>query len=248
MPPSPSWISISQLPPPGPTVLSLLPSLKDPDNISVESLRGVPRLFIRGLRVRISVFVNEQGCSLYNEIDADDARSWHWIALDGEKPVATMRLVPVSTITKELNGKGQEKEVVTEKEHRDLLHDDKDKTSGGLLTEPYHGATKMWDGRQPYIKIGRMATLAEYRGKGIAQTLIDESLDWAKAHAAELSSGEGKQLGDAPQWNGLVLSHAQKSVQRWWGKMGFEVDEGLGVWWEEGIEHIGMWRRVEVLS
>ena len=172
--------------------------------------------------------MNEQGCSLYNEIDADDARSWHWIVSDGENPVATMRLVPVSTIA-------------------EVVHDAKEQNSDGLLTEPYHGATKMWDGREPYIKIGRMATLAEYRGKGIAQTLIDESLDWAKAHAAELSSGEGEQPGDAPQWRGLVLSHAQKSVQRWWGKMGFGFDEGLGVWWEEGIEHVGMWRRVEVL-
>ena len=228
MPPSPFKVTTSRIPPPGPSVLSLPPILTDPDNMSVESLRGVPRLFIRALRVRISVFVNEQECSLYNEIDADDARSWHWIASDGENPVATMRLVPVSTIA-------------------EVVHDAKEQNSDGLLTEPYHGATKMWDGREPYIKIGRMATLAEYRGKGIAQTLIDESLDWAKAHAAELSSGEGKQPGDAPQWRGLVLSHAQKSVQRWWGKMGFEFDEGLGVWWEEGIEHVGMWRRVEVL-
>ncbi|KAL8834821.1 MAG: hypothetical protein Q9176_007280 [Flavoplaca citrina] len=228
MPPSPFNVTTSHIPPPGPTVLSLPPILIHPHNISAESLPGVPILFLRALGVRILVFVNEQQCSLANEIDADDARSWHWIASDGENPVATMRLVPVSTITEE-------------------VHDAKEKNSDGLLTEPYHGATKMWDGREPYIKIGRMATLAEYRGKGIAQTLIDESLDWAKAHAAELSSGEGKQPGDAPQWRGLVLSHAQKSVQRWWGKMGFEFDEGLGVWWEEGIEHVGMWRRVEVL-
>lgn len=116
------------------------------------------------------------------------------------------------------------------------------------VTEPYHGATKIWDGREPYIKVGRMATLKGYRGQGVAKRLIEESLAWAKTHAAELSSQGMEEGEERPLWKGLVLSHAQKSVQGWWGKMGFEVDVGLGVWWEEGIEHVGMWRRVEAVS
>ncbi|KAL8644368.1 MAG: hypothetical protein Q9226_007797, partial [Calogaya cf. arnoldii] len=135
---------------------------------------------------------------------------------------------------------------VMEKEHVDLPNDKEGREKRN--TEPYHGATEMWDGREPYIKIGRMATLAEYRGRGIAKRLIEESLDWAKTHVAELSSTGKEKVDDIPQWRGLVLSQAQMSVQGWWGKMGFEVDEGLGVWWEGGIEHVGMWRRVRLES
>lgn len=250
MPPPPSRITITHLPPPGPSALSLPPSLllsltlrntnpqKTPSNIPVP--------FLSALRVRIPVFVSEQHCSLAGEIDADDARSWHWIAFDGEQPVATLRLVPVPTTT-EAEGQGEEKEVVVmEKEHVDL-HDEAEGRDE-RMSEPYHGATKMWDGREPYIKIGRMATLAEYRGRGIAKRLIEESLAWAETHAAELSSQGGEQVGSIPLWKGLVLSHAQKDVQGWWGKMGFEVDEGLGVWWEEGIEHVGMWRRLKAVK
>ncbi len=156
-----------------------------------------------------------------------------------------MRLVPVSTAPEE-EEEQREEVVAMEREYVDLPNGDN--AINGRLTEPYHGATRMWDGREPYIKIGRMATLEEYRGRGIAQRLIDESLDWAKSHAVELSSDESREVGDVPQWRGLVLSHAQKNIKEWWGRMGFVIDEGLGVWWEEGIEHVGMWRRVEVLS
>ena len=139
--------------------------------------------------------------------------------------------------------------VVMQKERVDLSCDgDADEEGEKQVTEPCHGATEIWDGREPYIKIGRMATLAAYRGQGIAKRLIEESLAWAKTHAAELSSQGGEEAGDGPRWKGLVLSHAQKSVQGWWGKMGFEVDVGLGVGWEEGIEHVGMWRIVEAVG
>ncbi|KAL8751433.1 MAG: hypothetical protein Q9199_006420, partial [Rusavskia elegans] len=163
-------------------------------------------------------------------------------------PVATLRLVPVSTTTEEKGEEeGEGKEVVVmEKEHVDL-HDEAEGRDGRML-EPYHGATKMWDGQEPYIKIGRMATLAEYRGRGIAKRLIEESLAWAETHAAELSPQGSEEVDNIPLWNGLVLSHAQKDVQGWWGKMGFEADEGLGVWWEEGIEHVGMWRRLKAVK
>ncbi len=119
-------------------------------------------------------------------------------------------------------------------------------------TEPYHGATGMWDGRERYIKIGRMATLKEYRGRGVAAMLLEEALRWAGAHRGEVlewgerEREEGKKDGEVgDKWKGLVLSHAQREVKGWWTKMGFIEDEGLGRWWEEGIEHVGMWRRLE---
>ncbi|KAL8860069.1 MAG: hypothetical protein Q9178_003619 [Gyalolechia marmorata] len=243
MPTSSNPIKITRLPPPGPAVLSiptsLLSSLTEPGLTPPTPPKDVPPPYLSALRVRIPVFVTEQRCSLAGELDADDARSWHWIAFDNDQPVATLRLVPV---TAEVVVGGAEQEFVAmEKECVGLP----DKDGRDKRSEPYHGATAMWDGREPFIKIGRMATLASHRGRGIAQRLIEESLAWAATHGADLSSPGSEGLENIPQWSGLVLSHAQKSVQEWWGKMGFEVDEGLGAWWEEGIEHVGMWRRVD---
>lgn len=50
-------------------------------------------------------------------------------------------------------------------------------------------------------------------------------------------------LGD---WRGLVLAPWQKSKVGWYKKLGFKQDGGMRAWWEEGLEHVGMWRRVEV--
>lgn len=44
----------------------------------------------------------------------------------------------------------------------------------------------------------------------------------------------------------MVLVHAQVSVEKVWEKMGFVTDPRLGRWDEEGIEHLGMWKRVDV--
>ncbi|KAL8809553.1 MAG: hypothetical protein Q9223_003022 [Gallowayella weberi] len=254
MPSPPSTITISHLKPPGPSILSLptslLSSLTAPQsNISSNPPKDIPQLFLSALHVRIPVFVTEQHCSIANEIDTDDARSWHWIAFDGDVPVSTLRLVPVSGKLPK-NGTGERSEQpVMEKEHLCVANEE-GMEGDGKMTEPRHGATGMWDGREGYIKIGRMATLSSHRGMGIAQRLIEEALIWATLHAADLSSscdGDGKGESKAAlKWEGLVLSHAQKSVHGWWTKMGFEVDEGLGEWWEEEIEHVGMWRRVRV--
>ena len=41
---------------------------------------SVAPLFLSALAVRVPVFVDEQHCSAEEEIDTDDARSWHWVA------------------------------------------------------------------------------------------------------------------------------------------------------------------------
>ncbi|KAI4201130.1 MAG: hypothetical protein LQ350_003444 [Teloschistes chrysophthalmus] len=189
------------------------------------SYPDIPNLFLAALRVRIIVFKDEQKCSLECEVDDDDRRSWHWVAFEGEEAVGTMRLVPVQEKVHGVEKDGEEGE-----------------GEEGKRTQPRKGKTDMWDGREAYIKIGRMATIKEYRGSGIARRLVDGSMAWAAAHGRELE-GDGRA---GAQWHGLVLSHAQKVVKGWWEKMGFVVDDGLGVWWEEGIEHVGMWRRVYV--
>jgi predicted GNAT family N-acyltransferase len=90
---------------------------------------------------------------------------------------------------------------------------------------------------EPYLKLQRFATLASHRGKGLGRMLVDTSLQWAAEHAQEIGGRE---------WKGMVLVHAQASVEKVWAKMGFLTDEKLGRWDEEGIEHLGMWRRIEL--
>ncbi|KAL8639157.1 MAG: hypothetical protein Q9228_003779, partial [Teloschistes exilis] len=121
------------------------------------SYPDVPNLFLAALRVRIIVFEDEQKCSLESEIDDDDRRSWHWVALSGEEAVGTMRLVPVQEKAHGVEKDGEEWEGGEEKR-----------------TQPRKGRTNMWDGAEAYIKIGRMATLKEYRGSGIARSLVEE--------------------------------------------------------------------------
>ena len=52
--------------------------------------------------------------------------------------------------------------------------------------------------------------------------------------------------GSSFDFKGLVLVHSQKGVQKVWRKYGFETDESMGTWDEEGIEHVGMWKRVDI--
>ncbi|KAF2104661.1 hypothetical protein NA57DRAFT_70867 [Rhizodiscina lignyota] len=122
---------------------------------------------------------------------------------------------------------------------------------------------------EPYIKLGRLATSPPFRGLGLSKLVINAALAWAANHPHEIlpplspTSREAARLaeekadgvdtrpmdgwhGREEGWRGLVLVHAQTSVEKVWAKFGFVRDESLGTWWEEGIEHIGMWRKLTV--
>ncbi len=90
---------------------------------------------------------------------------------------------------------------------------------------------------EPYIKLQRFATMPAHRGKGLGKMMVETSLRWAAQNAEEIGGS---------QWKGMVLVHAQSSVEKVWAKMRFLTDEKLGRWDEEGIEHLGMWRRIEI--
>jgi len=76
--------------------------------------------------------------------------------------------------------------------------------------------------------------MASHRGRGLSRLLTEEAFRWLAAHKNEVTVG----------YNGLVLCHAQVSVERMYAKLGFVTDEKLGRWDEEGIQHLGMWKRV----
>lgn len=49
--------------------------------------------FATALEIRREVFVREQGCPEEEELDACDARAWHYLVEDGEGAVGTARLI-----------------------------------------------------------------------------------------------------------------------------------------------------------
>lgn len=224
------------------------------------------------LILRRKVFIDEQNCSPANEIDADDLRSWHWVVyyrdsrdtseyngtnLGGKATehgdeallaIGVIRLVPPPHAPHCPGGITAETPERTPKcEHEHSAHGQE---PGGY--DMLH---------EPYIKLTRVAVLPEYRGKGIARLLVETAVDWARrwpggiqaagdrvrrdvdgdaSDASDASAGEGA-------WNGLVLVHAQVSVEGMYRRLGFETDEGMGRWDEEGIDHVGMWMRVGLL-
>lgn len=78
------------LPPPGATI-SQLYHTNSPQ---------LPQIFRDAMTVRLKVFCEEQSCSVENEFDEDDVRSWQWVVYssfpssEAEKPIACIRLVP----------------------------------------------------------------------------------------------------------------------------------------------------------
>ncbi|EXJ83552.1 hypothetical protein A1O1_07175 [Capronia coronata CBS 617.96] len=88
---------------------------------------------------------------------------------------------------------------------------------------------------EPYVKLGRVATVASARGKGFSRKLTEAAFRYHAAHKDEIGAG----------WNGLVLTHAQVQVEKMYAKLGFTTDDRLGRWDEVGIEHLGMWKRLD---
>ena len=90
--------------------------------------------------------------------------------------------------------------------------------------------------KEPYIKLTRVAIKAAAREKGLGRLLTETALNWATTHRQEIG----------PDWKGLVLVYSQLSVEKFYEKLGFKTDPRLGQWEEEGVLHLGMWKRIEV--
>lgn len=205
--------------------------------------------------VRDKVFVVEQHCSAAAEIDEDDPRSWEWVVYaqrphekEGEDekqessreevPVGVIRLVPPPHAPHANNHN-----------HNDI-------------SQP-----KFDYDHEPYIKITRVAVLKEFRGHGLSRLLMKVVEDWAQRNKesidrmyteivhADLASNEHKNADGRDEilsaskgkgWNGLIGLHAQVQVEKMYQGLGYETDISMGKWDEEGIEHIGMFKRLDV--
>lgn len=242
------------IPPPGSSVHAV-DAFKPPSTV-LNSTTAAPALFHASVAVRLSVFVVGQKCNPELEIDEEDERSWHWIVYDalppgktdiegfgaltgptqeGENssyfPAATIRLVPPPA-------PGTVAYDNEEKTHTLPASQAGGDRAGNLPGHPDYPSSKLWDKHEPYAKIGRLATVREFRGRGYAKMLMRQAMEFAKQHPKEMGGEHG--------WKGLMLLHAQVGVAKWYEALGFQIDEGMGQWWEEGIQHVGMWLRLSL--
>ena len=183
-----------------------------------------PPEFLDSMKVRLTVFCDEQKCAREPELDKDDPRSHHWVIY--EHP-----LVSHSDDTTVL-ARPHPDEPTTYQQPINLC------ATIRLCPPPHdpHPNGYVADDEEPYAKLQRVAVMKEARGLGLGRKLVDVALKFAADHPEVMGSG----------WNGAVLVHAQVAIEQLWTKLGFITDPNLGNWDEEGIQHLGMWRTVDV--
>lgn len=205
------------------------------------------------MTVREEVFVKGQGVPLSMEADVDDARSCHWVAYTTPAeagaipiPVGTIRLVPFPHDPHPLPGSAWD--IPEEGEQGATVSLDAAKP-------PYivDRVTSLHDGQEPYLKFGRLATMPAYRGKRIADLLMNTAIQWAKQNPTffnpngDVTGAHGEKLDlHRTTWNGLICVHSQEYVARAYEKWGFTVDEKMGKWTEAAIPHVGMFLRADL--
>lgn len=201
------------------------------------------------MHVRTRVFIDEQNCSPDTEIDTDDTRSWQWVIYAS----------PASDNTTHQEGNSSDSSSVRSTPVAVIRLVPPPQPPHALLTNPSDEENKHLPAydwiHEPCIKLTRVAVLPEYRGHGLGRRLVQTALEWASSHAGEINDAAARlaaqtkeelQEGTPSAWTGLVLVHAQVDVERMYRGLGFVTDGELGRWDEEGIEHVGMFRRVEV--
>ncbi|RFU31909.1 hypothetical protein B7463_g4403, partial [Scytalidium lignicola] len=255
---------ISLLTPPGAQL-----DAYDPKLPADQQAQSIPRTFVDAMMIRQEVFVREQNIPLANEYDADDPRSCHWVVYasinekietdevdeNGNKkrqsvtrtqPIGTIRLVPFPHPPHPEPGSSYA---------ADALETAGPEGPSGPPPYIIDRATTYHDGREPYIKLGRLAVLKEFRGTGLAKLLVSTAITWAQQNPTFFNPSVGKwgmenlnavSTSQIPVWRGLFCVHAQEQVTKVWEKWGFKLDEGMGTWIEEGIKHYGMFKRIQV--
>ncbi|KAG9236359.1 acyl-CoA N-acyltransferase [Amylocarpus encephaloides] len=235
-----------------------------------EQPTNIPKTFLDAMEVREEVFVREQSVPLHNEFDSDDARAVHWViyasintmteaqktddkgnilqrqkSVTTTQPIGTIRLVPFPHPPHPEPGSSYAADALE-------TNPDADPSDPPFIVDR---ATTFHDGKEPYVKLGRIAVLKEFRRSGISKILVNAAMAWARENPAffnpSIATMGMDKMGasgtdEIPIWKGLVCVHAQVQVIKVWGKWGFELDEGMGTWFEEGIEHVGMFQRMDI--
>lgn len=206
----------------------------------------IPATFCNSIAVRELVFVEEmKAVPLVHHIDTDDARSCHWVLYSSPQnssnetpktkpqPIGTIRLVPFPHYPHPQPGARYDPPA------GDVPVDDSytffSKSPPAYAIDR---ATSLHDGREPFLKLARLCVVKEFRGKRLADQLVQMALKWAGENPISIDG--------IPKWNGLVCIHAQEKAVSMWQRNGFVVDEGMGTWFEAGIRHYGMFTRAKI--
>ncbi|KAH7111817.1 hypothetical protein B0J11DRAFT_512062 [Dendryphion nanum] len=245
---------------------------------------SIPQVFLDAMSVREEVY-GEQGIALEAEFDEDDARSWHWVVYasvasrsnslpadmrtktftsadeDKRRASASASRLPVGTI-RLVRAPHSPNKYVRASEEVDKHPDADPPPSLASQIQEKHPT-------EPYVKLGRLAVLAPYRKLGLSKLLINSALEYAAKNpnaiyqppsptTIELANLTGMDVKKISTWQGLVMIHAQASLEKMWTRYGFAeelLDKNGNVeisrearWIEEGIEHISMWKRLKIDS
>jgi predicted GNAT family N-acyltransferase len=206
---------------------------------------SIPPTFYDSMTVRETVFVDEmKAVPLTHHIDTDDARSFHWVlyispdsatSRDGKpRPVGTLRLVPFPHYPHPEPGARFEAPSVDTP-----LQDSETFFTASSPEYAIDRATSLHDGKEVYLKLGRLCVVKEFRRRRLADQLVQTALNWAKDNPDFAHE-------EMPAWKGLVCVHAQEKAVSMWQRNGFVIDEGMGTWFEAGIKHYGMFTRVDL--
>ena len=233
--------------------------------------------FFDAMTVRHAVFILEQKVPLESEIDEDDPRSCHWVAYpttDGaegavpREPVGTIRVVPYPQAPHPtpgaaysivdgafvVTGRWVKKSDRSQAPDPGMPQSELDFIPAGedsaVPPEEEERATSLHDGKEPYVKLGRIAVVQSARGTGLGLVLVQTTLDWIQANPTFFDEHDSQAAAATAttKFNGLVCLHAQAYAMGFYKKLGFEVDEQMGTWWEEGMQHVGMFRRLDIHS
>ncbi|KAI1873695.1 uncharacterized protein JN550_002964 [Neoarthrinium moseri] len=217
---------------------------------------SIPRVFMDAMEVRESVFVREQGVPLEFEHDGDDARSLHWVVYASvNQVVAQERRDAAGNVVQPRRSSTRTQPIGTVR-LVPFPHPPHPERGGryvdNLLQNEAELASSLTASQE--ARIGRLAVVKEFRGHRIAGQLwaaarawLENNQDYFNPSVQELGLDALKAgVNDVPRWNGLVGVHAQEDVVPVWERWGFQVDEGMGRWWEEGIPHVGMFLRLKL--
>ena len=238
------------------------PPRDQPANDNADPAKAIPEGFIDAMIVREEVYVKEQGVPLESELDDDDRRSYHWVAYasvpakisspemkaangDAARRKSNSTKIPIGTIR-----------LVPPPHPPHPSPDSKYEPEASSTSTDRKDSPIAHDKKEAYIKIGRLAVIPEFRKAGISKLLIDQALSFARDNPYDImphydpakieSLRQESDRGIGMDWKGLVLVHSQTGVQKVWKRYGFETDPSLGVWDEEGIPHVGMWKRLDI--
>lgn len=163
---------ISFLSPPG----ALLDKYNRKEAYSKQS-QDVPQVFCDAMSVREEVFVEEQKVPLENELDEDDPRSFHWVAYASVGTSSAEQAAVAQTENGQSTGrKGSTANKLAVGTIRLVppphpphpepqSHHAIDNHEGIPTGAPGGDKTGfVHDGKEPYVKLGRLAVLPPFRG------------------------------------------------------------------------------------